>query len=355
MNTRTTPQRRFLIVRHRSYRRFFFEVILRWLRTNLSELEPWFEVRQLPLRVRDWSRYCLHVAWLQDPVQRWSPKTYERALTLADQCHEQGLPVVNRVDRLINATKSRGAQLMSAAGIRVPRMSLIQNPREFVATLNGLNLPLFIREDWGHERKMFRVDSSDDLSHIPWENFARPVAVEFVEVRDPHDGLYRKYRYFVAGNLGISHHLHISSDWVTRGENRLLNQQSQAEELRYISQPDKNHELLQRARRALGLDLAAFDYGYTPDGQMIVWEANPFPHFLFATKRLKYKNPAMHRTLLALVHLYFSAAGLPIPSVIEDSLQLDLPALERRFQIVRKTNLMDRLLVWPRCFPSWPT
>jgi hypothetical protein len=111
--------------------------------------------------------------------------------------------------------------------------------------------------------------------------------------------------------------------------------------------------VLQRARRALGLDLAAFDYGYTPDGQMIVWEANAFPHFSFATRSLIYKNPAMHRTMLAIVHLYFAAAGLPIPAEVDDGLALDFAAVNERYRLARKTNLMDRLLALPKTFPKW--
>jgi hypothetical protein len=351
----TVPRQRFLIVRHKTYRRFFFEVIIRWLRTNLPEIAPWFEVRELPVRVKDWSRYCMHTAWLQDPVQRWSMKTYERALLLANQSREHGIPVLNSVDLLLNSTKSRGAKLMGDAGVRVPRMSLVQDVRAFEDNMNGLKLPLFIREDWGHERKVFRIDSPEQVAQVPWQEFQRPVAVEVVDVRDPCDGLYRKYRFVVAGDVAISHHLHISRDWITRGENRVLDAASQREELEYITGTDPNCELLQRARRALGLDLVAFDYGYTPDGQIVVWEANAFPHFLFATRKLKYKNPAMHRTLLALVHLYFSASGQTVPAEIEDGLAMDFAALEQRYQIVRKTTLMDRLLVWPRCFPAWPT
>jgi hypothetical protein len=124
--------------------------------------------------------------------------------------------------------------------------------------------------------------------------------------------------------------------------------------LQYISRPEPNHATLQQARKALGLELAAFDYGYTPDGRMIVWEANPFPHFLFARKRLQYKNPAMHRTMLAILHLYFTSAGLPVPEEIAEGLALDFEAVQSRFQIVRKTNLLDRLLAFPLSFPKWP-
>jgi hypothetical protein len=347
-------KRRFLIVRHRSYRRFFFVVLLRWVKTNLPDLRHWFEVHDLPVRIHDWSRYVLHAAWLQDPVQRWSMETFEQALLLAHQCDQHRIPIVNRVDRLINATKSRGAQLMREAGVRVPGMALVDNPEEFQETLSGLTLPLFIREDWGHDRNLVRVDTRDQVRQIPWSTFKRPLAVEVVDVRSPVDGLFRKYRYVVAGDVGVSHHLHISRDWITRGEERVLSQKTRDEELEYISHTDPNHETLHRARQALGLDLAAFDYGYAPDGQMVVWEANPFAHFLFARKALKYKNPAMHRTMLAILHLYFSAARLPVPNEVVDGLALDFAGIDRRFQIVRKTNLMDRLLALPKSFPNWP-
>lgn len=353
MNVNSGTRRRFLIVRHRTYRRFFFSIIVRWVRVNLPQLAPYFEVRDLPARVRDWSRYTLHVPWLQDPVERWSTRAYDQAMRLAEQCDQQGIAVVNRVDRLINATKSRGAQLMSGAGVSVPRMAVVRQPEEFQETLLGLRLPLFIREDWGHDRKMLRIDTRDDVRRIPWDTFERPVAIELIDVRDPRDGMYRKYRYVAAGDLGVSHHLHISQGWVTRGEGRIIRRETRDEELNYVSRPDVNHEMLQRARRALGLDLVAFDYGYTPDGKMIVWEANPFPHCVYATRRLMYKNAAMHRTLLAIVHLYFAAAGLPIPDEVADGLGLDFAAVDRRYQIVRKTNLLDRLLALPRTFPKW--
>lgn len=338
---------RFLIVRHKKYQRTFFDVILRWVEANLPGLSPLFDVRELPTRVKNWSPYALHVAWLQDPVQQWSATTYQQALDLAAQCDERGIPVVNRVDCLLNATKSRGARLMSEVGVETPRMAPILNPREFQETLLGLELPLFVREDWGHARNLFRVDSADDLHRIPWATFERPLAIEAVDVRDPRDGVYRKHRYLAAGALGISHHLQISREWITRGENRVVTPETRNEELNYISQPDRHHAILQRAREALKLDLVAFDYGYRPDGRMIVWEANPFPHFTFATQRLTYRNPAMHRTMLAIVRMYLAAAGLPIPAEVEDALALDLKGVESRFPMHCKPTLRERVLAWP--------
>jgi hypothetical protein len=89
--------------------------------------------------------------------------------------------------------------------------------------------------------------------------------------------------------------------------------------------------------------LVAFDYGYAPDGRMIVWEANPFPTIVFGTRRLVYRNPAIHRTLLAIVRMYLVAAGMPIPAAVDDGLALDFPSVESRFTSDFPPTLRERL------------
>lgn len=334
---------RLLIVRHRRHQRKFYDVIVDWVAANLPRLSPLLDVRDLPVRIRDWSPYVLHVPWLQDPVQEWSPETYQIALDLAAECDSRGIPVINRVDRLLNASKSIASQLMREAGINVPRMAPVVDRREFERSLLGLRLPLFIREDWGHSRNIFRVDAPADLAAIPWSTFHRPLAVEVVDVSDPRDGLHRKYRYFAAGELGVSHHVQISQEWITRGENRVITPQTQADELAYIAAPDPRHEMLQRARRALGLDMVAFDYGLNRDGQMFVWEANPFPSFAFAARRLVYRNPAIHRTILAIMRMYLDTAGLPVPPAIDEGLSLDFGEVAERFVAGSRKSFRDRV------------
>jgi hypothetical protein len=338
---------RLLIVRHRRYQRRFFDVILKWVAANVPELTPLFDVRELPTPIRDWSPFVLHVPWLQDPVQEWSPETYDQACELAAACDARGIPVLNRVDRLLNATKSRGAALMQAAGVATPRMERIDDPREFRDARRGLSFPLFIRDDWGHSRNLVRIDGPADLDRVPWRDYQRPLAVQIVDVCDPRDGLHRKYRYFAAGDVGVSHHLQTSTEWITRGENRVMTPESRAEELAYITRPDPNHAALQAARRALGLDMIAFDYGYARDGRMIVWEANPFPTIVFGARRLVYRNPAIHRTLAAIVRLYLAAAGLPIPAKIDDALAADFPAIESRFTCDFPLTFYERWRGWP--------
>jgi hypothetical protein len=311
---------RVLVVRDASRIPEFYDVILDWIERNVPEIRPRFELRVLPCRIADWSLYALHVPWLQDPVESWSQKAYDWACVLASECDRRGIPVVNRVDRLRNAMKLEAATRLSRAGLPTPAMRLVENRREFVATRYGLNLPLFVREDAGHGGPMLRADTDAELRALPLERFRRPVAVELIDVRSPEDGLCRKYRYVVAGRLGVPHHMQATEGWITRGTIRAHTPATQAEEQAYVGRPDPRHELFQRARQILGFDVVAFDYGFDQRGRPVVWEANPYPHFHVAKGRLAYLAPAMDRTLAAVVHLYLERAGVEIPRRLQDIL-----------------------------------
>ena len=120
------------------------------MEANHPILRGFFDVQDLPVVVKDWSHYVLHVPWLQDPVQYWSPGTYRYANRLAGRCDALKIPIINRVDRLLNTTKLIGSRIMQNAGLNVPKMAAIKDTKEFKDTLLGLRLPLFVREDWGH-------------------------------------------------------------------------------------------------------------------------------------------------------------------------------------------------------------
>jgi hypothetical protein len=239
---------------------------------------------------------------------------------VAAACERRGIPVVNRVDRLSHAMKLETASRLSRVGIHTPTMRLIRDHREFREGRSGLRLPLFVREDAGHGGPMVRVDTQEELRALPLAGFRRPIAVELVDVRSREDGLYRKFRYVVAGRLGVPHHMQTTQDWITRGNVRFHSPTTRAQEESYIGGPDRHHEMFQRARAALGLDLVAFDYGFDRHGEPIIWEANPFPYFHIPKNRLSYLAPAMHRTLAAVIHLYLERAGLDIPAELQEIL-----------------------------------
>ena len=297
--------------------RHFYDVVLRWVAENYPEFSPLFQIQSLPRVLPLESSIVLHIPWFQDPVQEWSRWRYREANRLAARCDARGIPIINRVDRLINASRSVGARLMQDAGIRTPRTARIEDIAAFRETLLGLRLPLFVRDDWGHGKRMVRADTIEEARSLPLDEIARPVASEIVDVQDRRDGLFRKYRYIAVGELGVTHHLIITKGWVTRGTVRVKNDQTRDEELAYIEQQDPHHEEFQRARKALGLDFVAFDYGYDQEGRMVAWEANPYPFIQISTDYLSYRNHAIHRTLAAMLRLYLHTGGIPVPEKLE--------------------------------------
>jgi hypothetical protein len=320
---RPIAEPRFLVVRE--YGNTFYDVILEWTRKHHPDLSPLFRVRSLPCPFPRLEDVVVYHPWLQDPVQAWSMNAYLLADRLAQKCDARGIPVINRVDRLTNASKSNGARIIGETGLRTPRIVPIVDREEFNETLMGVGLPLFVRDDWGHQGVMLRADTLEEARRLDISRFTRPIAVELIDLPDDK-GLYRKYRYVAAGDIGISHHVLFTTGWIARGKIRVLNDETRAIELAYCDAPDPNHDAFQKARRALGLDLLAIDYGYDREGRVIVWEANPFPFFHFSKGGLVFRNYVMDRTMAALVKMYLVYGGVAVPDGLEADIVRKNPA-----------------------------
>jgi hypothetical protein len=318
-----TPGETFLVVHHRSTYCGFNDDVLDWIAVNLPDERPRFRLKALPYDLRDTDHDRVLIPWLQDPVEAWSPRTYVQAMALTQACERRGIPVVNRVDRLARAGKFEGAALMRAAGLRVPRVARITDVAAFRENRLGIPLPLFIREDVGHQGEMIRADTPAEVRALPIERFKSPVAIELIDLFDPRDRLYRKYRYVVSGERGVPHHMQASATWITRGGGRIVDERTRNEELRYIGASSPYHAAFLRASQALGLDFVAFDYSIDADGQPVVWEANPYPFLQFSRTYLAYRNEAMHRTMAILVALYYERAELPLPDALQAYLSVE--------------------------------
>jgi hypothetical protein len=307
---------RFLALRDPCVSPGFYSVLLRWLEGAFPAVRARFELRLLPCRVRDWSRYALLLPWLQDPVEAWSPWACRRTERLQRACDERGIAVVNRVERLGNAGKAEGARRIAATGLRTPRMARIEDAEAFRATRLGLSVPLFVREDWGHGGAMLRADTEAEARALPLEGFRRPVAVEVVDVRSP-DGLWRKYRTFVAGDAVVRQTMHVRDTWCVRGSETVYTEALRDEEVHFASRADPDPRRWVAAREALDLDFVAFDHSVTPDGETVVWEANPYPYLHFVGGRREYRRAPTERVLAAMARLYLRRAGIAVPEAME--------------------------------------
>jgi hypothetical protein len=193
-------------------------------------------------------------------------------------------------------------------------MVLIEDPMKFLDDHLGLSLPLIVREDWGHGYRMLRVETDVEVRAVCLEDFNRPVAVEFIDVQG-QDGLYRKYRSVVCGDICVPQSLHVSEDWRVHGSpsQAVYNEKVVNEEIDFSSKRDERHEDFVAASRALGLEFVAFDYSFDRSGDLVVWEANPFPLLHFLKGRRAYRNRSTERVLAGMTKLYLETAGVKVP------------------------------------------
>jgi hypothetical protein len=319
----------FLVVHHKSMYRGFYDVVLDWVSLNLPAQRGLFELRALPWSLPKGHHHTVIIPWLQDPVEQWCRRTYDQALQLTNECDLQKVQVLNRPERLARAGKFSGARLMGEAGLRTPRVSRIDDAGQFKKDFLGFSFPFFVREDCGHGGKMIRADTPTAARAVPFHRFQNPVAIQLIDLPDARDGFYRKYRYVVAGDFGVPHHLQVSTQWITRGGNRVINETTRAQEIAYIETPSAHHDAFRRARQALGLDFVAFDYSLDSEGAPVVWEANPYPFLHFSRRELTYRNEAMHRTMAILVAHYFQRANLPAPPKLAEYLEFSKAILPK--------------------------
>jgi glutathione synthase/RimK-type ligase-like ATP-grasp enzyme len=312
---------RILIARHVAKQAYMFRDFLDWVSKHVPELRGAMEFRRLPFGPADVSRYVLHVCWANDTMDLWSPNSFAQALRLQEQCSRVGIPVINRVDCLARTAKRQGAELMRVAGVRTPHAVAIKNEEDFRRDFGGLSFPFLIREDRGHGQPAFLIEDPKQLDAVELARFRSPIATEYIDTRGNDDGLYRKYRYVMAGKVGVPRHLIVNGQWEVRPEHRLKGHRLREEELNYVNRPDPNHDVLDRARRALGLDVVGFDYSYDRDGRVVVWEANPFLNLNYPENRAgAHIAEAVKRSFAVVARLYCQRAGIMASSYIDEML-----------------------------------
>lgn len=270
-------EKRVVILRDTLGTATFNDHFLHWLESNRPELARRIELRRLPGFAPSAYESALLIPWLQDPIAETAPSLFRWAKRVQDRFDAASLPVINRVDRVSISVKTVATRVLREAGVRAPLIVEIGDREKFLEHLGGLKYPFIIRENLYHSRAMHLVHNADEFRAVRWDRMLTPVAAEYIDARSK-DGLYRKYRYVAVGEQGFQRHLILTTDWLSRSGTRVHTPESLREEIAYLEGPDPNHERLQRAREALGLDMVAFDYAYMPDGELIVFEPNPLPN-----------------------------------------------------------------------------
>jgi hypothetical protein len=317
-----------LLVRHRLHISSYYRRFLDWVATELPDARRYFELRILPCHRRlDW-RTRLVVPWVSENMVSRTPHVYRQLQQLEATAHEKGIATINRVDTILRALKLEASEAISAAGVRTHRMQRIVDRRQFKLDFAGLQLPLLVRENRAHggSTKSYLIRERAEVEQVPLERFEDPIAVEFINVQSPVDGYFRKYRYLAVGQRGIALSAQIAKEWEVRGSKRDLTAATRCEEMDHQQQPDPNHERLQQVRRILGLDVVAFDYSYTPAGELVVWEINVLPEMgLNPRPELQYINCTLRRAMASIIELYLTRAGIEAPDSVSEIIATGLP------------------------------
>lgn len=295
------------------------ELLFRWidhhapsLRTQfylnaISGLRPHLAQRRVMWNAFNESRLCVDSGVLEG-MQR-----------LEAQCDKLEIPVINRSAGLLKIRKSECARWLEEAGLRSPRSQRIEDYHAFLRNQGDLEYPLLIREEmsYGEKRPPYLVRNAGELEAVPFDELDTPYASEFVETRGA-DGHYRKYRYVAVGEKGIPFHLPICRYWEARCPLRISNEQNLAEEDKYLSQADPNHELFQRALQTLGLDYAAIDYSYTKQCKPIVWDVNVTPDWGNIADSPAGVQKACQNVTWELLQLLYEKAGMDFPEELTE-------------------------------------
>ena len=273
-------------------------------RLNLSsDLEPMLKMLKQQRGGGDLSAFGCVLNLVSEPDR--SPRTLE-ALGLLLRGYVAR--VINRPEAVLRTSRDQVANVLRGIpGLVVPRVQRFRggDPDSALEAVTGagLTFPLIVRQPATHRGKTmvrvedeaeFRAAASDDRDFF---------AIEFVDYRSA-DGLYRKYRTWSFGGRQVFRHLAVTQNWivhVTPGNELMIDRPDLiAEEMRLMERPEGAfpgpvQAIIAEIGERLGLDCFGVDFGFDPDGRMVLFEANaamtffpmvPHPRFEFRARLL---------------------------------------------------------------------
>ncbi len=214
------------------------------------------------------------------------PDLCSRALAAAVRLSETvSVPWLNHPRSVLNNTRDKLAlALAGIPGIVVPRTLRLAAPGlaaiKKAVQADGLRYPVIVRiaglQDGAGTVLVRTPNDYDRLHAIPWGGRDLYVS-EFINTRSA-DGRYRKHRIVVIGGRPLIRHVATSEHWLVNTANRMLTPPALAEEAlameRFTARIDEVAARVTAMAERLSLDYFGIDCCLTPDGAMIVFEAN---------------------------------------------------------------------------------
>jgi glutathione synthase/RimK-type ligase-like ATP-grasp enzyme len=199
------------------------------------------------------------------------------------------VPVINNPYAVMKTGRiDNASRLREVPGVVTPQTTAM--PRALLAGADGVTalsqcgyvFPLLLRSPGYHTgRNFILVESAEELAAaatgLPGDEL---LVIEYLDARGP-DGNARKYRAMMIAGEIYPLHLAISRKWKVHYFTSDMAEQPdhRAEEAIFLSDMraavgDKAMQALHGIRDALGLDYAGIDFGLSPNGDLLLFEAN---------------------------------------------------------------------------------
>lgn len=201
--------------------------------------------------------------------------------------------VINRPEAVARSGREQIARrLAGTPGLLVPRvLRLRRQPAELAAKAvlrSEMQFPLLVREAGKHTGQFTGLAHNADELLPALAGAVEHLVTEFVDFRGP-DGLYRKYRVWCVGERPLLRHMLFSDHWNVHASQRaafmadrplLIAEERALFETHGGLPPPAFLPVLREVRRRMELDLFGIDFGLTPDGQLLLFEANATMNFI---------------------------------------------------------------------------
>ncbi len=297
---------------------------------------------------------------LGDPLERLHPDCFEEAVTIAEAARAAGARILQEPTVLSAHGRGRTAERLEAAGIRTPVVHSYENLDELEDLLGELELPVLLRAEFEHAQSGTLAVCSDEeaLAAVQGDAPVPGAVSRLVDTRhrrrstpgpDPFLRWHHRYRAFVFGGRAVGGQLYFASSPIVsygssvwgRMEDRSLRlretlgsghlnglaqrvvrldpwyRRALHEDLAARDRPLPDPRLFERAAAALELDFVAFDYSRLPDGEAIIWEANPYPYFEGPNEGRMTRERQLTGHLLdvqeAIISFFRRSLGDPVP------------------------------------------
>jgi TPR repeat/Tetratricopeptide repeat len=248
----------------------------------------------------------------------------DRAVTLMERTFA---PVINSPAAVLGTGRAANSRrLGEIPGVVAP---LIANlPRKLLssadtaATLEhkGFRFPLLLRAPGYHNGRHFlRVETADSLAsalhQLPGEELT---AIQCLDARAA-DGKYRKYRVMMIGGWLYPLHLAISTSWKIHYVTADMAEDAEhrTEEAKFLQDMPgvlgpQAMGALADVQEAMGLDYAGIDFGLSPSGEILLFEANATMTVVPPGRdpRWDYRRTAVQRVEDAVRKMLVDKAGL---------------------------------------------